>query len=644
MKLRAWQFLSLFKPNVTLVSVFLLVGAGNIFADSHAYVFANGNGAPDAPGAPSSVIPFSISKLGFGSAYFVPTGATVFTVAPVTGEIWEATAMTNCSTTCQTSYNINILSAANGSVIATMSMNDQVNGLVFDHAGVYVYAVSGNGDLLQISVAQRTITQTLSGLGPQGLDVSSDGTRLYTTLGGRLAKLSTQPMKIVAKSAALPGQDFSFQLDGATVLVSSGTQLLYYDSATLQQTQPSVSVPPVAWLIGLSPDGTKAYLETSTYSNNPISLEEFDFATGTLLNSRTFPGLYLQVVIAPDGQHLLLPGAQIQILDANTLATVHTVTPVAAPGPLAFLGTDTILMLYGSTAVMMEVDQASAQVIDTFPAGTTFYMNSMATQGGKYILVGGDENLLTVDTTLNSVVDTYYLGVPFYPHSKIGDQVYGTPGYSPELAYSTTTGALTTLSGLSMGMCKPGQCYAFFGPTGSPPNGQTYWASFEVFSNFTGYGVGQGLAIYSTATNTLVGEVPLPQCCPSQIVFSPDSGRAYVAMNDQIFVYSAVTGQIVATFSPPALGPLAVTPDGGRLYNLTGASVLVLSALTGATVNTYALPDSPQSMAISPDGTALFLTDSNSSKLDILDTITGNVTQVPLPYPPSNVVAIPKGL
>ena len=73
-----------------------------------------------------------------------------------------------------------------------------------------------------------------------------------------------------------------------------------------------------------------------------------------------------------------------------------------------------------------------------------------------------------------------------------------------------------------------------------------------------------------------------------------------------------------------------------------GSAIYVINAATGAQQQTFALPSTVKgAMALSPDGSTLFLTDSTSNSVDLVQTPTGTVTSVKLPYTPTYLVVLP---
>ena len=94
--------------------------------------------------------------------------------------------------------------------------------------------------------------------------------------------------------------------------------------------------------------------------------------------------------------------------------------------------------------------------------------------------------------------------------------------------------------------------------------------------------------------------------------------------------------------SPTAV---AVSPDGTRLYVATGVddSVSVMTA-TGVLVTSIAVGDNPQALVLSPDGTRLYVANMGSANVSVIDT-TGNtvVATISVGTAPRGVAMAPSG-
>lgn len=614
------------------VNVLFLIPAC-LCADSHAYVVASGISF-DTPG---SITPFNIAKGELGAAFFAPIGGYIIGVPHGTGQIWQAVADPDCI--CDGPWAINVLDAKSGGTLGSIALTYSAYAMIFDAAGQYAYVSLFNGDLLRIAVASRTIVQTVSlgayNYGPMVL--SSDGSQLFLATS-KILVLNPQSFKI---GATIPDTGAMFVF-GTTLLVSSGTQMTYFDTVTLQQTNSAV-VPANSSIFGVSPDGSKIYIYSSCGCGSPDTMEIVDFSSGQILVTQAFSEVDLtSVFLSPDGSEIVVASSAVLLVDPNTLATIKAIWAVGIPNSAAYLDSNTLLMLNTNTGAMMVVDQASAQVTATFPLGLSPLSGEVADPQRGLVYVGGyyyeDGTPNVVSTKLNRIVANLGIYGGFAPAAVAGDQLYGVVNGGTDV-YNLATGTYPYLS--APVTVHHGQ-YLFTGPGVAPPDGKTYWEPFAV-DNSNGGALGGGVAVYATATNILAGKISLPLTYgPS--VFSPDSTLVYIAGPQVIAVYNTSTLQKTATFDyTTTFTALCISPDGSLLYATDGSAIYVLDAATGAQQRTFALPAAVAGvMAISPDGTALFLAESDEKKVvDMVDTASGQVTPVPVPYPPSSIVVMP---
>ena len=114
-------------------------------------------------------------------------------------------------------------------------------------------------------------------------------------------------------------------------------------------------------------------------------------------------------------------------------------------------------------------------------------------------------------------------------------------------------------------------------------------------------------------------------------VVSPDSSKVYVAsgLPNTVSVIDTSTNTVSAVIplgSSP--GGLALTPDGTTLYvsagTPSGGTVLVIDTSTNAITTTVKVGDAPQQLAASPDGKAIYV--PCSSDIEIISTASNQVT------------------
>jgi YVTN family beta-propeller protein len=188
---------------------------------------------------------------------------------------------------------------------------------------------------------------------------------------------------------------------------------------------------------------------------------------------------------------------------------------------------------------------------------------------------------------------------------------------------------LLAVSGLVVSVGSPAEAQALAYVVGQP-------------SNATGNRGPQFLNVIDTATLARVATIPLGTSClcvnANGAVASADGTRIYVSnyWDNTISVIDTGTNTVVRTLNvQPFPTALAVSPDGTRLYvNAVitpnpGYVVQVLDVATGGTIATIPLnvPQSGSGMVISRDGTRLYVSNTalNASSISQINTATNTV-------------------
>jgi uncharacterized repeat protein (TIGR01451 family) len=135
-------------------------------------------------------------------------------------------------------------------------------------------------------------------------------------------------------------------------------------------------------------------------------------------------------------------------------------------------------------------------------------------------------------------------------------------------------------------------------------------------------GTASAITVINPDTNTLVGTITL-QAPALDIAFSPDGTRAYaVNLNaNNIAVIDTATSGVVGNITVNTPVRVKVGADGTRLYVTTGSnSVSVFDTQTLALVTDVAVGDSPDGLAVAPNGKRVYVANRNSDSVSVLDT------------------------
>jgi YVTN family beta-propeller protein len=302
---------------------------------------------------------------------------------------------------------------------------------------------------------------------------------------------------------------------------------------------------------------------------------------------------------APTGKpvaYAITPKNTITVIDTGSHAVLNTITLAAAASFI--VGTPDGKQIYVTSQDATVSDPAVVWVIDTqtglvkatlplpeFPAGMVISTDGtrvyVATQiGSDY---GG--TLTVIDTSTNTIVANLATSEDF--PNDIAVSPDGKRVYVPNLGDNAGLG------------------------------------SFDVFD---------------TASNTLVKT--LVQVYFSQyswVAVSSDSSKVYTYDMGQdsvtgipvgVIVYDAATYAVLKTLPVPA-PPDRLTlplPKSSILYGSSGGSLLVYNTQTDTMAATVAVATTINNLALTPDGTQLYASNSNAQSIAIIDTATNAVT------------------
>src|SRR5882672_314021 len=133
------------------------------------------------------------------------------------------------------------------------------------------------------------------------------------------------------------------------------------------------------------------------------------------------------------------------------------------------------------------------------------------------------------------------------------------------------------------------------------------------------------IAVIDSRTHALVESLSVPGN-PFPLMLSRNGRTLYFTTNeDRLYGLCLATRRIIATLSLPATSHfMAMDPLGARLYIATRAagSVLEVDAARLRPMRTFAVGGQPQGMAISRDGTTLYVANEHHG-LDVLSLVTG---------------------
>ena len=153
------------------------------------------------------------------------------------------------------------------------------------------------------------------------------------------------------------------------------------------------------------------------------------------------------------------------------------------------------------------------------------------------------------------------------------------------------------------------------------------------------------VAVINTATDTVAGDIKVGPA-PRQVVFSPDGSRAYVTTETGVAVIDTASGAWSGrSRTRPGRRASRSARTGRRCTSRTRTPGLwVISAATGQVTARIPAGAEPYAVAVSPDGSRVYVTDMNSDTVSVLATATLHaVATVPVGRLPGSVAVTPDG-
>jgi len=147
--------------------------------------------------------------------------------------------------------------------------------------------------------------------------------------------------------------------------------------------------------------------------------------------------------------------------------------------------------------------------------------------------------------------------------------------------------------------------------------------------------------ILDTATNAVIAQIPtLPG--PVGVVVAPDNSKAYVVNNNfnatanllQIDLTSySITNSIAINSAGEGPFTLAISPDGTQLYVTSNAGpgggpglFQVVNLASSAVTTALTLGDDPSGTAVTPNGAQVYVTNSDDGTVSVISTATAAIT------------------
>ncbi|MDG4668016.1 beta-propeller fold lactonase family protein [Mycobacterium sp. 236(2023)] len=147
------------------------------------------------------------------------------------------------------------------------------------------------------------------------------------------------------------------------------------------------------------------------------------------------------------------------------------------------------------------------------------------------------------------------------------------------------------------------------------------------------------VSVIDTATNSVVGQVPMGGYAVRRLIMNPNGSRLYALGSSNVFVIDTATDTLIGKPISVYAKDAAITPDGSRLYITDGnwnGSVSIFDTATNTIIGEpISVARYPYGVAISPDGRRVYVANETlnpdiAGSVSVIDTATNTVIGSPI--------------
>ena len=237
-----------------------------------------------------------------------------------------------------------------------------------------------------------------------------------------------------------------------------------------------------------------------------------------------------------------------------------------------------------------------------------------------YVCNSSSNNVIVVDTTTNTIVTGPGLPITVGTNPRgivIGTTIHGVYAYVTN-NLNDTISVINTATNMVVGSITVGE-----GVLGGPstiamtPNGAFVYVTIPGTSS---------VVVISTETNTVVGLSITVGVSPAGIAVTPDGRYVYVvnSKGTSLSVISTATNTVTTTITVGVgTGPsaIAIAPDGLHGYIIASNAIQVLDIGTNTITDTISGFSGANNLAITPDGSTVYVGSSGGNTIYIFDTV-----------------------
>jgi YVTN family beta-propeller protein len=369
----------------------------------------------------------------------------------------------------------------------------------------------------------------------------------------------------------------------------------------------------------------------------------------------TRPAQHGTVVVNTDGTYVYTPGDDFAASGATDTFTVAIREANGAShlhGPADLFNRLLSIVSIGlfdppdASTIQREITVHASVVTTNIPVGKFPHDPSVRPVTGSHVYIANDDGTVSViDTATNTVLKSITIN-----QGRLGDVAV-----SPGGTYAYVTGGLgsNTLSVIDTAtniVTATMQFGSIPDEIGFSPDGAYAYIFNEGPTT---------VAVVDTATRTVVATIDIAaDIGPADLAVRPDGRRVYV-VNSFDSTLSVIdtdplhVGYRTVIKTIPVDRPIgvAVSRDGSRVYvshefsgQQLGNTVSVIDTATNAVIDTIMVGAKPGAMAVSPDGTRLYVANEADDTVSVVDVATNTVVAtIPVGSGPTGVAVSPDG-
>jgi len=571
---------------------------------------------------------------------------------------------------------VSVISTATNKVTATISGFNQPYFLIASPTGNFLYVENSPlGTVSVVNTATNTIVQTIKvGQDPIQLTISSDGGRVYSTneMDNTVSVINTATNAVVA-TIPVDSHPYGETLspDGAFLYVgcsfAGAIDVIDTKTNTVIKTVRGVGFPvgvsatadgKYVYVVNDSSPGTVSMISTATNSIvATIPVDSYPYSIGNFIA----PGPGCSGI---SGKFTITVKPATSVITASTATgTISACAGTASASPqiqqftVSGSGLTTDIIAAAPTGFEVSLAAGSgygnsvtvSQIAGTAVSKVVYVRSSASASTGS---ISGSVTLTSAGASNQTVaVSGVINALPMI--NAVTDQIVNNGMPTTAVNFSGTGDTFNWVNdtpGIGLAAGGTGDIASFVAiNTGSSPVIATVTATpVSIGYAYIANSISNDVSVINTETNTVIATIPVGQN-PTSVAVSPDGTRVYVTnqRSNTVSVINPGSNSVVSTIAIADFGPnaAALSPDGKLLYvvNLNSNNIVVINTTTDALIATIGVGGYPVAVAVSPDGSRVYVTNSSNS-VSVIDATTNLVkTTIPVGRSPFGIAVSADG-